>query len=192
MTDADERARGAKGRAGSSFSCAQAPPSLALVWLFSPQPLTLLLRSLRSRRYNGVLTGIALTGVFVAPVNLPSVAAVLIAVGATGLFQSALYFDVIGTVPFCLACVAVMAARDTKIKFVQEPGSCPEENLKEAWGEEEEAAVKTDGVQGAGEGGGGRESERERELGASQSRSRGRLDRFVDLISQFQPASPER
>jgi len=111
----------------SLWSLAALPPQLA-----AGVPLGL-------AGYNGALTGIALGGVFLAPVNIPSLLAVVGACGLTGIFQTALWFEFgVGTMPFCFACIAVMSLKgkdgggSSRVLFVRddEIGSTPEVNFK--------------------------------------------------------------
>ena len=92
--------------------------------------------------YNGVLTGIALSSVFMLPLNLKTAAVYFCALALTGFFQAALAnqaFVPTGTVPFCLATMCIMATssvlKPNGVIFVEDEdiGSQPEELMFRYW-----------------------------------------------------------
>ncbi|GMH65351.1 hypothetical protein TL16_g04177 [Triparma laevis f. inornata] len=92
--------------------------------------------------YNCVLTGIALGSIFMVPVNFKTIVVYFCGLALTNFSQSILSnqsFVPIGTVPFCLATIVIMAVRDATKKagvmFVDtnDIGTEPEQLFKIYW-----------------------------------------------------------
>ena len=147
--------------------------------------------------YNGVLTGIALGGVFLAPVNVPSVIAWGGGVGFTAVLQGGLYCRVLGTMPFCGAAVAVMAMGTQQVRVIfvpgDEVGGTPEENMGNAWerlGRKKEdcegGGVEMNTVKGSNSNGQDGQGDPGDARGVFvNSQSRGRLEKYQSFLKDI-------